>query len=1192
LLLSTNKTQVKFGERVTLKWNTLNATSCVAGGSWSGPRSVTESMSDADSLTELSVPLNAAQNLFSLTCYGSTGKVTRSVSVKVNDSAPTVSLKADQAIVPVGSVVRLRWTSSKATSCAASGAWSGNRATSGESNSPPVAGVSAKFVLTCRGPGGVGEDSVTILSNVISPIEPRAGDSFNVVSRPAAGTVATLVGVGPERYQGEQVPAKMAGLGGPSSVVSDSQGRIYIATPETRRVRVLTPDGRISTFAGTGRSGCPQSGQLASSSNLNYPSRLAFDNSGRLLILDEACSSLWRVESNGTLQAVINSTNQRGSAGDGQSALNAQLQSPSGIAVATDGRIFIAERWGHRIRVVSSNGIISTLAGSVQEGFVDATGSAAQFRRPSGLALNAGENELFVADQGNHRIRKINLSNGSVTTLAGDGQCGFIGENTSDLLNSRFCNPLALVVRAGSLYVSDHSTHRIRKIDLSSNVLSTVVGTGNWRGDRIEGAAPLASLLDSPDGLWFDASGDLLIAERGSNQGYRVRKWVLSSNQVVTVVGRGGLYEFANEELSASAAAVWGAQGVAVSPAGDVVYTESAPTRVRKVDMANGLLGQLSAGLSGCLTSVAYGKTGDMYVTDPCSAVVWRIAAGGVQATVFAGTQNQWGYSGDGGLATSARLNNPNSVAVDDNGNVLIADTNNARLRRVDASTGIISTVLGNGDCNSNSSLCYPNGLAFNASGELFISNGSGQIIKVNLATPTVIERYAGGGGDSSDDIPATSAALHGARHLSIDARGDLFFVEIDADRVRKIDSTTKRISTVAGSGIRGFADSINPFQAMFDEPHSVVVDPTGNVIVADSSNNRIRIVLCGATPANGKTSVCSRAGTSLDIGYPVLINWAIADATSCVAGGAWSGVKAAQGLEIYFPRSGGEKQFILRCDTPSGIVERTLTSQITGAPESRILASTSGGEVLALSASESTTPATNAVSSTIAAFAAPLNGSSRAAAAVVADPSSDGVSGDTVDATENVESVDPSTASVYQLVNSIGSPGGLRNWEIRYLDSGRRLLGAKPLSPTRDVLWFDANARAVELPSQGYVRLCGERVWVARDGYSMSLTRSDKLLSSVSSRDIAIGSEGRSKLISSVSCLAGGGVSVSGFLLPVDGAHPLLNGLMQAEEFTIDLDQAGSAIRQSRRETEFDVDRFCEGRASVESAEFCRALQ
>jgi hypothetical protein len=107
-----------------------------------------------------------------------------------------------------------------------------------------------------------------------------------------------------------------------------------------------------------------------------------------------------------------------------------------------------------------------------------------------------------------------------------------------------------------------------------------------------------------------------------------------------------------------------------------------------------------------------------------------------------------------------------------------------------------------------------------------------------------------------------------------------------------------------------------------------------------------------------------------------------------------------------------------------------------------------------------------------------------------------------------------------------------------------------------------------------------------------MSITRSDKLLSSVTSRDITVGSDGRSKLISSVSCLAGGGVSISGFLLPVDGAHPLLNGSMQAEEFTIDLDQAGSAIRQSRRETEFDVDRFCEGRASIESAEFCRARQ
>jgi sugar lactone lactonase YvrE len=1023
-------------------------------------------------------------------------------------------------------------------------------------------------------------------------IPSRDGDSLDVVSRPTAGTVATLVGVGPERYQGEQIPVKAAGIGGPSSVVSDSQGRIYIATPDSRRVRILSADGRISTIAGTGQYGCPVTGQLAISSRLGYPSRLAFDNAGRLLILDEGCNSLWRVESNGTLQAVINSANQRGIAGDGQSALNAQLQSPSGIALAADGRIFIAEQWGHRIRVVSANGTISTLAGSGQEGSADGIGTAAQFRRPAGLALNAGENELFVADQGNHRIRRINLSNGSVTTLAGDGQCGFIGENSSDLLNSRFCNPIALAVRAGSLYVSDHSTHRIRKIDLTSNILSTVVGTGNWRGDRIEGASPLASMLDSPDGLSFDASGDLLIAERGSNQGYRVRKWALSSNQVFTVAGRGGLYEFASEALSASAASVWGVYGVAVSPAGDVVYTEGAPTRVRKVDMTNGLLGQLSAGMSGCLTSVAYGKTGDMYVTDPCSAVVWRIAAGGVQAAVFAGTQNQWGYSGDGGLATSAKLNNPNAVAVDASGNVFIADTNNARVRRVDVSTGIISTVLGNGDCNLNTSLCYPNGLVFNSTGDLFISEqGAGRISKVNLATPSVIERYAGGGGDGNDDVPATSAFIGGVRHLSFDARGDLFLVEVGSDRVRKIDSTTKKISTVAGSGIRGFADSINPSQAMFDDPNSLAVDPTGNLIVADSSNNRIRMVFCAANPTSGKTSLCDRAGTSLDIGYPFLVRWAIADATSCVAGGAWSGVKAARGLEIYFPRSGGEKQFILRCETPSGVVEKILMTQINGVPEGRSLSAFSGGEVLGRSFSESPTLATGIAPTAVNGYATSLNGM-LGATAVMTAPQAVAAIGDTGSSATNVESVDPSSASIYQLVNAIGSTGGLRNWEIRYLDSGRQLIGAKALPATRDVLWFGINARAVELPSQGYLRLCGEGVWVARDGYSMSITRSDKLLSSVTSRDITVGSDGRSKLISSVSCLAGGGVSISGFLLPVDGAHPLLNGSMQAEEFTIALDQAGSAIRQSRRETEFDVDRFCEGRASIESAEFCRARQ
>lgn len=191
----------------------------------------------------------------------------------------------------------------------------------------------------------------------------------------------------------------------------------------------------------------------------------------------------------------------------------------------------------------------------------------------------------------------------------------------------------------------------------------------------------------------------------------------------------------------------------------------------------------------------------------------------------------------------------------------------------------------------------------------------------------------------------------------------------------------------------------------------------------------------------------------------------------------------------------------------------------------------------------------------------------------------------------ESSTTQDSATGSVYRLFTHRGPLDAQRSWSVKYLDSGGRTLGSKDLPITRDVLWRGSNGSSRELPSQGYVKLCTNRLWIARDGYSLSMSVSDSLLTSVSSDDVAIGPSDRAKVISNMECLAGGGASVTGFLLPVNDQQPSLSGLIEAEAFTVNLDQFGRVIGQSRKTAQFDINQFCSGRSRSESAQLCGAI-
>ncbi len=373
--------------------------------------------------------------------------------------------------------------------------------------------------------------------------------------------------------------------------------------------------------------------------------------------------------------------------GDGGPATSAALTSPEGLAVDATGNLYIADTANHRIRQLSPSGIISTVAGGGPFKFSGdggpATSAALQF--PGDVASDAAGN-LYIADSLNHRIRKVSAAGGIITTMAGNGIQGFSGDGgpaTSAALNT----PYGVTVDAASnLYIADSQNDRIRKVS-PSGVISTVAGGGSALGDG--GPATSASL--GPLGVAVDAAGNLYIADV---QNQRIRR--VSPSGIITTVAGNGVQGFSGDGGPATSASLRRPSRAAVDAAGNLYIADGGNSRIRKVSPSgiistvagNGISG--SSGDCGPATSaslnfpfgipgVALDAAGNLYIAD--ANRIRKISSNGMISTVAG--NGVFGFSGDGGPATSAALNSPAGVAMDAAGNLYIADFSNDRIRKV-----------------------------------------------------------------------------------------------------------------------------------------------------------------------------------------------------------------------------------------------------------------------------------------------------------------------------------------------------------------------------------------------------------------------------------------------------------------------------------------------------------------------------
>lgn len=648
------------------------------------------------------------------------------------------------------------------------------------------------------GPSGVAIDAAGAIY-----IAARAGE--RVIKIDGRGDASTVAGTGQRGFSGDGGPAISARLEGPFDVAVSSAGDIYILTwNRIRKVDAAT--GVITTVAGTGTHGFSADGGLARSAQLAGVRGIAVDQSSNLYLAEYHGHRIRKVEAATGLISTVAGTGRSGFGGIGGAATSALLDSPIDVAVDGSGDLYIVEDTQRSIRKVdAATGNISTVA-ERETGWVSriAVGSAG---------------DIYAADWSNSLLHKVDAATGTVSTVVGTGIQAPGGDGGA--ASSASVRPSDVAVdRFGNLYIADHYNHRVRRVDAATGNISTIAAIdGTYFGFSGDGAAATAAQLYAPSGVAVDSADNVYIADL---RNLRVRKVDAETGNIATVAGT-GVRGFSGDGGPAVAAQLGIVHDVSVDAAGNVYVADYGNRRVRRIEAGAGTISTIAdrgvldlEGTGDGPLSVAADGFGNVYVA--AGERVRRVeVATGVVSTI-AGTGER-GFSGDGSAAVLARLS-VSGVAVDEVGNVYIADYDNYRIRMVDAATGIIWTIAGTGE-----------------------------------------QGFRGDGG------LAVSTRLGLPFGVAVDGLRNIYIADSTYDRVRKVDSATGRIETIAGRSEGLGGDGGPARDAKLKNPNDVAVDGLGNIYIADQYNHRIRRVwVPGAATSGQRHRPVSRrlAGDSL----------------------------------------------------------------------------------------------------------------------------------------------------------------------------------------------------------------------------------------------------------------------------------------------------------------------------------------
>jgi sugar lactone lactonase YvrE len=670
-----------------------------------------------------------------------------------------------------------------------------------------------------------------------------------------AQSILTVAGGGTD----DGLPATSVGLYGTRGLAFDSAGNLYVVEQFANLVRRIDrAAGTIITIAGTGGAGFGGDGGPATRATLNAPRAIAIAADGTIYISDHDNGRVRRID---PATHVITTVAGRGTAprddgtiGDGGPAVDAYVAGPWALLVAGNSLYISEDAYdGNRIRRVDlTNGKIETIAGSVDgESGSDGDGGpakAAKLNGPEGSIVRDGAGNLYFSDTGNHRVRRID-ANGNIGTVAAgsppdfDSPLALAFDLSGNLLLTTINHVYRVDKSSGALtsvltdialaygmlvdgdgnIILTHDDATVEKHVAGKTEASVIAGGGSYVGD---GLLATAAVLRSPEGLAVDADGTLYIADASDAL---VRRVDPVTGIISTYAGNGGFYDYESLGKQADRVAIGAPVDIALDKDGNLYIADATNGRVKKVDKQTKIItfiaGATDPSPFNQIRGISLDGAGNLYIADGGLNRVYKVDLATKAMTVFAGNGTE-GYAGDGGKAVDAMLHFPEDAVADALGNVYIADTGNDAIRKV-----------------------TPDGNITTIAGHLEVFDGFG------------------------DGGPAAQAAVFPA-HLEVDARTNALYVaDYYSSRVRRIDATTQKITTVIGSGTAYYVDAdftgdngpataakLNfPF-----ELSGIGISKAGDLYVSDSRSNRVRAVLaCAVVGAPALTAPANNASVS-----------------------------------------------------------------------------------------------------------------------------------------------------------------------------------------------------------------------------------------------------------------------------------------------------------------------------------------
>ena len=648
----------------------------------------------------------------------------------------------------------------------------------------------------------------------------------------------------------------------PTGIAADSAGNVFITSVNC--VFQLNLSGVLTRIAGNSRPGFSGDGGLALNAQLDiYSGGVAIDVNGNLYIADAANSRIRRISPTGIITTIAGN-GTFGNTGDGFPAVSASFGTPVGVAIDESGNIFVADQSYGVVRRISTDGLIAT----VYQG--PATGSSSGDPWMALTVDTAGN--LFVSDTSHNFIREVTPT-GAVTTIAGTGTAGFSGDG-GPAKAAQISAPRGLAFDSrGNLYFADALNYRIRKIALDGTI-STFAGGGTVYPANAVPAVQAA--LYPPDALAIAGDGTFYLAAG----------WIqrITPDGILSIVGGNGTYSIGGDGGPATQAQLYAPADVALDAAGNAFIVENGNLDVRRVD-TNGVITTV-AGNGNCNYSgdggpaikaslcapggAAVDSSGNLYIADSRNNVIRKVDSSGM-ITTFAGN-GFGGFGGDGGPATRANLNYPEGVAVDGQGNVIIADYLNSRIRKVSPS-GTITTIAGTGTQGfsgdggpaANAELFLPHAVAADNAGNIFFADVNQRIRRISPGG--TISTVAGNGTSvyDGDGSVAVNTGIGSPSGVAVDLSGNVF-ISTAFGKILKVrgDGTTM---TVAGNGANSVsADGVPALTAALGGPQGLRVDSSGKIYVVTSS---VRVL----TPVSESVLIgavvdgASQGGTSVSPG-------------------------------------------------------------------------------------------------------------------------------------------------------------------------------------------------------------------------------------------------------------------------------------------------------------------------------------